>query len=1125
LQHIDYTSLGPDEVADLRRKLESAGCTVPPSSCKFEELAPAIAAFRKQAGIHTSGPLDETTWQRLNQATGSVFSEVLQNELDLLRPRPGGGTGPEEMTPASRAAVLARAHGGALAGLALSGGGVRSATFNLGVLQALGEAQLLRDFDYLSTVSGGGFIGGWLSKCIRERHGDVRAVEAMLTPGAAGEAVEAEPVEIQFLRQYSNYLSPRSGMFSADAWTLIGTYVRNTGLNLTMLVAWLCALLTLPRFAVWAVNRIVGPGAPWAGWSDTAWIVGTALFLVSVFCIALSISSKPESSRGMRRFPLSQGAVLWCVNLPLMLSGFLVSIGLWRHGGSTPALWQLVLDAHFEARLAWLLAPGFVYFVVWACGWYLAHDRTSRYRRAGYLVCGAGAVAVASILLAGAQEFAAHVVNAVIAPPVTNTLARVAGPVLFVLLLFGAAGIVLEQRFGKLRTSPDISRSEFFEGLSHFLCAMGALTVGTVLLQIGLSMMPTPARHPVLNNAIALTTFGMPLMMTLFSVTMTLMIGLIGPLYSDASREWWSRQGAWAAIFSLVWLMMFGVTFFFAPLLHWAWITLEPWSNAGTAAGWLVMTWLGLKAGSGSATGIKNAAWSRLDLIARVAPYVFTLGIFGLLSWLVQKVVAPPLVACARPVTFTCVYSAHANASLASSGGTLLFAFAGFMVAALLLGWRVDINKFSLYMLYRNRLVRAYFGASSAGRKPHPFTGFDPEDDPQMADLQDQKPYHIVNTSLNLVSGEELAWQTRKAASFAFTPRFCGFEMPLMPAQGEHAALRDAQRGTYRPTRQYASNSGVGDDDAKVRLGMAVALSGAAASPNMGFHSSPPLNFLMTMFNVRLGRWCPNPRKPVWTNSSPGIGLFSLIAELFGMTNADANYVYLSDGGHFENLGIYELVRRRCRLIIAVDVASDKTLAFEDLGNAIRKCATDLHVGIELCVARMDLVKGTDMCGASCSAGRIRYSCVDQDGVDGVLLYVKPAIVGTENADVLNYRRAHPDYPHQSTADQWFDEAQFESYRALGYHIAKCALAEAAQAARTTGGAHDIDVLCQELLRRHSGPLRKEEEATAPLRAPVERVRDVAVAGCVCGGGAAGCTCNANRSPRAADSANDAHLK
>jgi hypothetical protein len=1083
--HTDFSSFSADQLADLRRKLESVGCTPPAGACTLEQLAGAIAAFRKQSGIRASGPLDDETWRCLNEQAGSVFSEVFLNELDLLRPRPGGQAGPDQLGPACRAGVLRRAHGSALSGLALSGGGVRSATFNLGVLQALGEQQLLHDFDYLSTVSGGGFIGGWLSKCIREKQGDVKAVEAMLTPGAAGEAVPAEPVEIQFLRQYSNYLSPKSGMFSADAWTLIGVYLRNTGLNLAMLVAWLCALLIVPRFAVWAVNRIVGPGGPWAAWSDPAWIVGTALFLFAVFCIALSISSRPESSRGARRFPLSQGAVLWYINLPLVLSGFLVSIGLWRHGGVAPPFWETGLPRHFEPHFCWLLMPGLVYFVVWGCGWYLAHDR-GPYQRAGYTLCAAAGTAAMAILLAGLQQFAPAAVGLVMAPRLALSLAWSAGPVLSSLLLTSALAQALNLRYRAHQPAPAIARAQFQEGLGHFLCAMGALTIGTMLLLAGLAALPNPSVHPILNNAIALTTFGMPLMMTLFSVTMTLMIGLIGALYSDASREWWSRQGAWTTIFSLVWLMMFGVAFFFPTLLHWAWLTYDPWSNAGTAAGWLAMTWLGLKAGSGAATGIKGAAASRLDLAARLAPYLFTIGIFALLSMLVQVIVAPPEVDCPK-ATLACVYGAHARATLASDGHTLALWFGGFLAAALVLGWRVDINKFSLYMMYRNRLVRAYFGASSARRKPHPFTGFDPNDDPQLADLQDQLPYHIVNTSLNLVSGEELAWQTRKAASFAFTPRFCGFEMPLMPALGEQVARREAERGAYRPTRHYASKSGVGeDDDAKVRLGMAVALSGAAASPNMGSHSSPPLNFLMTMFNVRLGRWCPNPRKAVWTSSSPGIGLFSLIAELFGMTNADANYVYLSDGGHFENLGIYELVRRRCRLIVAVDVASDKKLAFEDLGNAIRKCATDLHVGIDIDVSRMELVKGSDLCGASCAAGSIRYSHVDADGVDGTLLYIKPAIVGSENADVLNYRKAHPDYPHQSTADQWFDEAQFESYRALGYHVTRSALAQAAAVAKSADGRHDIEALCAELMRLHAGRIAAGEQV---------------VAGCACGGG------------------------
>ncbi|MGJ9419004.1 patatin-like phospholipase family protein [Massilia sp. CMS3.1] len=1100
---IDFSRLKPEQIADVRRKLESAGCPVPPSAHHLEELAGAIAAFRKAHNLPGGVPLDEATWRRLNACSGSVFSEVFQNELGLLRPgldAPSGG--PEDVQPAATCALLTRAHEAHLAGLALSGGGVRSATFNLGALQALAELRLLRDFDYLSTVSGGGFIGGWLSKCIRERRGDVGAVEALLTPGTAGQAVAAEAVEIQFLRQYSNYLSPKSGTFSADTWTLIGTYVRNTCLNLAMLVAWLCALLILPRFAVWAVHRVIGPDGPWAAWSDAIWLGGTALFLFAVFCIALSISSKPESSNGLRRFPLEQGAVLRCINLPLLVAGFLVSIGLWRHGGALPVLWEDGLPARFHGwGAAWLLVPGLVYFIVWASGWYLAHDRTSAYRGAGYVLCGAGTAFVASMSLSAALEFAPGAVDHLASIEIAQLLAwRICPGLAGALVVYGAA-LALEQRLRRHRPIPDISRAELVEGLSHFVCAIGALAAGTLLLLAGLALLPNPKEHPILNNAIALGTFGMPLMMTLFSVTMTLMIGLIGPLYSDASREWWSRQGAWSSIFSLAWLIMFGVAFFCAPLLHWAWLTYNPIANAGTAIGWLMMTWIGLKAGSGSATGSREGNCAKREIAARLAPYFFTIGIFALLSSLVQLVVAMPRVACPAPVSLPCVYAAHANATLATSGSTLAIAFACFLGAALLLGWRVDINKFSLYMLYRNRLVRAYFGASSAHRKPHPFTGFDPNDDPQLAEMENQRPYHIVNTSLNLVSGEELAWQTRKAASFAFTPRFCGFEMPLMPAQGANGGLRDAQRGVYRPTREYASGSRLGDDDATVRLGMAVALSGAAASPNMGTHSSPPLNFLMTMFNVRLGRWCPNPLKSAWTRSSPGIGLFSLIAELFGMTNAEANYVYLSDGGHFENLGIYELVRRRCRLVIAVDVASDKEMAFEDLGNAIRKCATDLHVGIDLDVSNMDLVKDTGLCGASCAVGAIRYSHVDPDGQDGTLLYIKPAIVGLENADVLNYRKANPAYPHQSTADQWFDEAQFESYRALGYHITKAALAKAAAASAKAGGGHDVVKLCESLLRGHG--LAAATEAAAP--APVTPAAPATVLSCgceaVCAGG------------------------
>jgi hypothetical protein len=1052
----DPASLAPAQIADLRRKLEAAGCRPPPHARTLGELADTIVEFRRRQGIAGRGMLDEATLQRLNEVSGLTFQDVFRDELAFLHP---------DADAAPDADLAARAHGAGLVGMALSGGGVRSATFGLGLLQALAGQGMLRHLDYLSTVSGGGFIGGWLSKCIHEQGGDVRKVEAMLAPGAG----EAEAPAIRFLRQYSNYLSPRGGMFSADTWTLIGTYVRNTGLNLTMLVAWLCALLLLPRAAVWAVHRIVDPGGPWAAYADLCWMLGVLLFLFAVFCIALSISSKPNGSRGRRRFPLSQGAVLWWINLPLLLAGFLGSVGLWRHGGETP-FWEFgMLPLGLQGRAHWLLAPGFVYFVVWACGWYLAHDRTSAYRRAGYTLCAAAFVAVLAVLAAAARAFAPETMAPATSEDVVNGLLALSA----VLVLLSVALGVLH-RLQPHRPPADLTRAELVEGISHLLCALGALTIGTVLLLGGLALLPDPGTHPVLNNAIALTSFGMPLMMALFAGTMTLMIGLIGRMYSDASREWWSRQGAWTWIFALAWAAMFGVAFFLAPLLHWAWLTYNTWSHVSTVLGWLAMTWFGLKAGSGSMTGngagIRGADW-RLDLAARLAPYVFTAGVVALLSALVQAVVAPPRIACPEPVSLACVYGAHAQATLATQGERLAWAFAGFLGAALLLGWRVDINKFSLYMMYRNRLVRAYFGASSRARKPHPFTGFDPGDDPLLADLKQQRPCHIINTSLNLVGGEELAWRTRKAASFTFTPRHCGFELP--PGTGAGNTGADGMRGCFRPTGAYGSRSGAGaDDDAGVRLGMAVAVSGAAASPNMGAHSSPPLNFLMTMFNVRLGRWCPNPRKAAWQHSSPPVGLFSLLAELFGLTNADATYVYLSDGGHFDNLGIYELVRRRCRLVIAVDVASDGLLSFEDLGNAIRKVGTDLHVRIDLDVSKMAQLGGDGLCGASCAVGTLRYSQVDQGGIDGTFLYIKPAIVGKENADLLNYRKVHPAYPHESSVDQWFDETQFESYRALGQYIGECALGAATAQARTVprrDGGIDVDVLCAALRRIH-GP-------------------------------------------------------
>ena len=99
-------------------------------------------------------------------------------------------------------------------------------------------------------------------------------------------------------------------------------------------------------------------------------------------------------------------------------------------------------------------------------------------------------------------------------------------------------------------------------------------------------------------------------------------------------------------------------------------------------------------------------------------------------------------------------------------------------------------------------------------------------------------------------------------------------------------------------------------------LSTVMAISGAAANPNQGAHSSPATAFLMTVFNARLGWWIGNPRGQDWQHSDPRSGLAYLIYDLLGRTSTAQDFVCLSDGGHFDNMGLYELIRRRVRLIV-----------------------------------------------------------------------------------------------------------------------------------------------------------------------------------------------------------------
>ena len=188
----------------------------------------------------------------------------------------------------------------------------------------------------------------------------------------------------------------------------------------------------------------------------------------------------------------------------------------------------------------------------------------------------------------------------------------------------------------------------------------------------------------------------------------------------------------------------------------------------------------------------------------------------------------------------------------------------------------------------------------------------------------------------------------------------------------------------------------------------------------------------------------PDPRRRLepYAQDAPWLAIRPLLAELFGLTNKDSSYVYLSDGGHFENPGIYEMVRRRCKWIVAIDGGQDPDRGFAHLGTAVLKVWIDLGVRISFPnPGLLQLPKETDPANVPYFAlGKIEYVSDDPGASDnppqGYILYVKPTVRGDElAADLISYKRTHAQFPHQSTGDQWFDEPQLEGYRVLGWLI------------------------------------------------------------------------------------------
>jgi hypothetical protein len=263
------------------------------------------------------------------------FDQVWAEELDdverlrNLRKEPGDA---REFFMGDTA--LDKARNAELCGLSLSGGGVRSATFNLGILQGMAKHGALRRVDYLSTVSGGGYIGGWLTAWIK-RNGFDNVQQALRCEDRDPRYKELEP--IAFLRDYSSYLTPNKGLFTGDTWTAATIWVRNTLLNLIVLLSVLAALLLAPHLPVAFIERVtVYLQSLGHGWEELITLVALAFQAMVIFRVIHNLKqfgqSEAESGgkgKANAGFGDNLAQVRKFIIVPSLVSAWLCASRLW----------------------------------------------------------------------------------------------------------------------------------------------------------------------------------------------------------------------------------------------------------------------------------------------------------------------------------------------------------------------------------------------------------------------------------------------------------------------------------------------------------------------------------------------------------------------------------------------------------------------------------------------------------------------------------------------------------------------------------------------------------------------------------------------------------------------------
>ncbi len=368
------------------------------------------------------------------------------------------------------------------------------------------------------------------------------------------------------------------------------------------------------------------------------------------------------------------------------------------------------------------------------------------------------------------------------------------------------------------------------------------------------------------------------------------------------------------------------------------------------------------------------------------------------------------------------------------------------IIAIFLMGFYTNPNALSLHRMYRKQLADAFLETSGENKNILLCELFDLDG----KEKDYAAPYPLINTCLNLRAvDDERLMGTKGSDYFLLSPLYCGSKLTRFVAT--------------KDTESYQ----------EMTLPTATTISAAAVNPGMGAYSNPILSALTTIFNARLGYWTRNPIKLRERSKDGKTKLTNLpyvwwpmyfIYELFGNIGTNRQMLNISDGGHIENLAVYELLRRRCKLIIAVDAGADPKYEFSDLNNLLIRARNELGLAIEFrednepsefirprpskgfSEKRFSVADVIQVWEDRRVKGRWKKVKLEQPKRVGLFVYIKSSIsefnildyqeLGIPKDHALfkayKYKTYHPAFPHEPTSDQFFDDAQWEAYFQLG---------------------------------------------------------------------------------------------